>query len=578
MSRRVGAAGWAGLGVLAICLSTVTDGHLSQITWHTTVPVPVGWSAAAAVLEVVGPLLLFAAYGLTGDQWQGRRRLVVGTLLPPALYGLSTLAVLMLIRWRQPGVPPPDPWLLLAIAAVPVTARLVRRVPTAVVLPVAALLLALAVVTGNLPAAAAAAYLLGFRFRGATAEALGTVGRSAPAIAFLLPPATVLANFLLPRLSALPAGAQTALAVIEPVLLTLLIVVAGILLWARLPDGSGSSPVVSPSRPSWRAVTGLLTVAVLAAGAGYARPQAATTDVTLAFAGDVHFEGRAAALLDDPGTTFGPAARDLATADLALLNLETPITGRGRPEPKRYLFRTDPRAVTALRAAGVDAVSLANNHTLDYGRAGLADTLAAARGGGLGAFGAGRDVGAAFTPWRTTVRGIRIAVFGFSQVDDLAASWAATPDRAGMAMAFDEDRAAAAVTAARRDSDLVVVMPHWGAEGAPCPDAAQRDFAHRLVEAGADVIVGAHAHVLQGTTRVGGGFVAYGLGNFLWYSSGLYPPFSTRAGVLTLRIHARTVTSTSFTPTVVGNTGRPEIVPGWQADLARHNYEELSAC
>lgn len=587
----------AGLGIVAICLATVTNGHLLQVEWHTTVPVPVGWWALAAVLEVAGPLMLFAAYGLTADQ---RQRWVAGTLFPPALYGLSALAVVALVRWRQPGVPPPGSWLLLAIAAVPVASLLVRRAPTWAVLPAAGLLVALAVTTGNQPVAAAAAFLVGFRYRGLAAvgaagrSALGAVGRSAPAVAFLLPPVTVAANFLLRRLSALSAGPQIVLAVIEPVLLTLVIVALGVAVWSRIPRDAGPSPRVSPPPPSWRAAAGLLTVAVLTAGVGLARtdlartdlartgpaqtPADATADVTLAFAGDVHFEGRASALLDHPESAFGPAARDLASADVTLLNLETPITGRGRPEPKRYLFRTDPRAVTALRAAGVDAVSLANNHTLDYGRDGLADTIAAARAGDLGVFGAGRDADAAFTPWRTTVRGVRIAVFGFSQVDDLAASWAATPTGAGLAMAFDEDRAAAAVTAARRDSDLVVVMPHWGTEGAPCPNQAQQEFAHRLVEAGADVIVGAHAHVLQGTTRIGGGFVAYGLGNFLWYSSGLYAPFSARAGVLTLRVHARTVTSTRFTPTVVGRSGRPEPLTGWRADLARRHYDRLSTC
>ena len=147
--------------------------------------------------------------------------------------------------------------------------------------------------------------------------------------------------------------------------------------------------------------------------------------VTLTFAGDVHFMGRTAKLLDDPTSAFAPIADTLASSDLTLLNLETPVTQRGSAEPKRYLFRTDERAVTALRTAGVDAVSLANNHTLDYGREGLSDTLDATKAGGLAAFGAGNNADQAFAPWRTTVRGVRIAVFGFSQVVDLAERWAA---------------------------------------------------------------------------------------------------------------------------------------------------------
>lgn len=324
----------------------------------------------------------------------------------------------------------------------------------------------------------------------------------------------------------------------------------------------------------------LAVPALLAAGCG-ADPVPTSgpgAEVTLAFAGDVHFEGRVTKLLDQPDTTFGAAAPLLSASDLAFVNLETPITSRGKAEPKRYLFRAPDKAVTALRGAGVDAVSLANNHSMDYGLVGLTDTITKARAGGLGTFGAGADVDKAFTPWRRTVRGLRIAVFGFSQVDDLAESWAARPDRAGMAMAFDVDRAVRAVAAARANSDLVVVLPHWGIEGDECPSRRQQDFAAALIGAGADVIVGSHAHVLQGAGQSGSAYVAYGLGNFLWYSSGLFVPFSARAGVLTLTVRGRTVVGESFAPTVVSGSGQPRPLTGWHADVARRNFEQLRGC
>ena len=105
--------------------------------------------------------------------------------------------------------------------------------------------------------------------------------------------------------------------------------------------------------------------------------------VTLAFGGDVHFEGRAGRLLDRPGG-LGPVARTLRAADVAMVNLETPVTRGGRRDPKelenagdRYWFRTRPAAVDVLADAGVDVVSVANNHAGDYGAEGLQDTLAA---------------------------------------------------------------------------------------------------------------------------------------------------------------------------------------------------------
>lgn len=304
----------------------------------------------------------------------------------------------------------------------------------------------------------------------------------------------------------------------------------------------------------------------------------APPEITLTFAGDVHFEDRVAELLGDPASTFGPVAQELSDGDLTLVNLETPITTRGTAEDKNYVFRAPGAAVPAMTAAGIDVVSLANNHTMDYGRVGLADTVATARRGGLGTVGVGHDVDAAFTPLRRTVQGVDVAILAFSQVDDLAQEWAATSDRSGMAMAFDTDRAYAAVRAARADSDLVVVLPHWGAEGDRCPTGRQRDFAAGLAEAGADVVVGAHSHVLQGAGRMGDTYVAYGLGNFLWYSEGLHEPFSARAGVLRLTVQGRDVVRSTFVPTVMTGTGQPEVLTGWQADLARHNFDGLRGC
>ncbi|MFC8796568.1 CapA family protein [Promicromonospora sp. NPDC057138] len=315
------------------------------------------------------------------------------------------------------------------------------------------------------------------------------------------------------------------------------------------------------------------------AGTGSASAEpSAEPEITLTFAGDVHFEDRVAELLDDPATTFGPVAAELTDGDLTVVNLETPITSRGTAQDKRYVFRAPDASVSAMTAAGIDVVSLANNHTMDYGREGLADTIATAKAGGLGTVGAGANIDAAFTPLHRTVGGVDVAIFAFSQVDDLAEEWAAGPNRSGMAMAFDTERAYAAVRAARADSDLVVVLPHWGAEGDQCPTTRQQDFAAGLIDAGADVIVGAHSHVLQGAGREGDAYVAYGMGNFLWYSEGLHQPFSARAGVLHLTVQGREVVRSEFVPTVMTSTGQSEALTGWHANLARHNFDALRAC
>ncbi|GAB7046541.1 CapA family protein [Catenuloplanes indicus] len=301
-------------------------------------------------------------------------------------------------------------------------------------------------------------------------------------------------------------------------------------------------------------------------------------EVTLVFGGDAHFHAEVAGLLASPETVLAPVHALLGSGDLALINLETPLTRRGQRQDKNYVFRADPVAATSLRAAGIDVVSLANNHTYDWGPEGLTDTIDAVRAQGVGTTGAGRDAAEAYAPWRITVRGVRIAVFGFDQIDELHGRAAATADSPGMAMATDVARASAAVSAARADSDLVVVMPHWGVEGNPCPTPVQKDFAARMIEAGADVIVGAHAHVLQGAGRSGDVYVAYGLGNLLFYYHPLYQPFSSRSGLLRLTVHRRQVTHAEFLPLRITRTGQPEAVTGWQADVATDNFRALRRC
>jgi poly-gamma-glutamate synthesis protein (capsule biosynthesis protein) len=285
---------------------------------------------------------------------------------------------------------------------------------------------------------------------------------------------------------------------------------------------------------------------------------ATTAELRLAFAGDVHFTGRTLRLLDDPQTAFGPIAAQLRDADLTVVNLETAVTGRGTPEPKRYHFRAPVAAYAALRAAGVDAASVANNHALDYGRVGLADTLDSARAAGFPVFGAGSDADAAYAPWLTTVQGVRVAMLGMSQVAELSERWKPTATRPGIAMAFDAARATAAVRAARARADLVVVFMHWGIEGNSCPSGQMKTFAGALATAGADIVVGTHAHTLLADGWAGHTYVHFGLGNFLWYGTS----HSTDSGLLRLTVRGRAVVRAEFLPATVSATGQPVLVSG----------------
>ena len=326
-------------------------------------------------------------------------------------------------------------------------------------------------------------------------------------------------------------------------------------------------------------------------------PETSTTlrqPVLIAVAGDIHFEGVLAERLRDPGTALAPAAAALAAADLAIVNLETSVGTGGAPEPgKRYTFSAGREAFTALSAAGIDVASMANNHALDYGRARLPSTLRAARAVGdsdppLAVVGIGRDEDEAFAPALTEIDGTTVATLAASLADqdptaDPTGAWAAGGTRPGIADATDPSRLLEELRRVGTVADVVVVYLHWGIQGESCPSADQRSIAAGLVAAGADVVVGTHAHQLQGDGRLGRGYVAYGLGNFAWYAPGTGA--TSRTGVLTLTVRppverrgrARVVRA-AWQPAVIGPSGLAMPVAAGVADGFRARRQDLRGC
>jgi hypothetical protein len=304
------------------------------------------------------------------------------------------------------------------------------------------------------------------------------------------------------------------------------------------------------------------------------RPKPRLGAVTLAFGGDVHFEGiLRGKLAADPATVLAPIAPILRRADIAMVNLETAITQRGTPQAKAYTFRAPPSALDALAAAGIDIANEANNHGIDFGPVGLLDTLAArAQSKRVAVIGIGRDADDAYAPFRATVHGQRIAIIGASQVIDtpFISTWSATDSQPGIASAKNISRLLAAVRAARTASDTLVVFLHWGAEGTHCPTADQRTIAAQLVDAGADIVVGSHSHQLERAGHLGFALVDYGLGNFAFYTG-------TTSGVLTVTITGRRVDRYRWEPATISG-GVPNPVRGPAKQPAIDAWRDLRAC
>jgi poly-gamma-glutamate synthesis protein (capsule biosynthesis protein) len=338
-----------------------------------------------------------------------------------------------------------------------------------------------------------------------------------------------------------------------------------------------------PGGPAGPAPAGVTTGDVAGAGAPAAPPGPRGT-ITLAFAGDTHFQLNLASLLDHPRGALGPVARSLGSADLTMVNLESAIALGGTPDPKelevpsdRFWYRTSPRALEVLAAAGVDVVTMANNHGADYGPAGLAETLRARRDSPVGVVGIGRNRRDAFSPYRVTIRGTDIAVLAgdASPREGMSRTWAAGPTTAGIAAAHSSRPRALlrAVRSAARASDVVVVYLHWGTEERSCPDPVQLALARRLAGAGADVVVGSHAHVLLGAGWLGPTYVDYGLGNFLWYHDG-HP----ETGVLRLTVRDGKVVEDAWLPARIQTYGRPRPVRGEDRRDAIESWRRLRSC
>jgi poly-gamma-glutamate capsule biosynthesis protein CapA/YwtB (metallophosphatase superfamily) len=306
-------------------------------------------------------------------------------------------------------------------------------------------------------------------------------------------------------------------------------------------------------------------------------PAAAKRPIIIAFGGDVHFEGSLRARLANPATALGPIASTLRAADFSMVNLETAITTGGTPAPgKEFHFRAPATAFSALKAAGVDVVTMANNHGMDFMEPGLRDSLAAIERTRFPTVGIGRNAAAAYRPYRVTVRGTRLAVIGATQVldDNLIPAWTATDTKGGLASAKVVPRLLQSVRQARRGADVVIVYLHWGEELRTCPLPRQEALAKQLIAAGADVVVGGHAHVPLAGGYLNGRYVDYGLGNFVFSTAS---GATANSGVLLLRLQGRKILKSKWKPARVAG-GLPRLLTGASAAAEYRRWSGLRRC
>lgn len=246
-------------------------------------------------------------------------------------------------------------------------------------------------------------------------------------------------------------------------------------------------------------------------------------DIVLLFAGDVYLSDHVLNAYNNAGGIHGVLDEgiraEIAAADIFMVNQEFPFTDRGTAaEDKQYTFRLPPEKVSMFHEMGIDIVTLANNHILDFGEVGLLDSCETLDHAGIRYVGGGPDFERASQLETITIGDKVIGFLGTSRVY-MAASWAAGKDHPGVFSTYDPTLPLEAIEEARDQCDYLVVYVHWGVERETAPKEYQKVMGRQYIDAGADMVIGSHPHVLQPVEYYKGKPIVYSLGNFVFGSS-----------------------------------------------------------
>jgi poly-gamma-glutamate capsule biosynthesis protein CapA/YwtB (metallophosphatase superfamily) len=299
--------------------------------------------------------------------------------------------------------------------------------------------------------------------------------------------------------------------------------------------------------------------------------------ITIVAVGDLLFDLSPRTLIAKKGGRAPLAKVEtlLADADITIGNLEGPLSNRGTHvggKTPDHIFEGDPRAVQGLTASGFDFMALANNHIMDHGGIALRDTLDTLDKAGIAHAGAGMNKAAAWKPAIIERSGRKIAYLSFSQI--VPGGFTPSATRPGMALGRDMSKVASAIRAAKKSADYVIVSFHWGVEQSYRMNSSQIRDARRSIDAGADMVLSHHPHVMQGIEFYKGGLIAYSLGDFVF-------PYKTVEGrksiILKASLGPGGVTDVTAVPVYMGQWGRPSVQTGSSAAGILGKLKKISA-
>jgi hypothetical protein len=336
------------------------------------------------------------------------------------------------------------------------------------------------------------------------------------------------------------------------------------------------SKVVAPRTAATPAPSSTPTPSAVTTAAVTTTPTPAVPPtISVAAVGDMEFDRSVATLIATQGgaAPLSKVSHLLSGADVTVGNLESCLSNKGSRVVKDVTFRGDPRAMAGLTAAGFDLVSLANNHVLDLGPVGLADEIARLDRAHIAHAGAGPDTAAAWKPAIIGRHGAKVAFLSFSWV--VPPGFLAGAHRAGFASGrYDHAAVSRAIRRAKAGADYVLVSFHWGKEYTDNANSEQVRAAHAAIDAGADMVVSEHPHVIQAVERYHKGIIAYSLGDFVFDH---YSRATGESFILEAELGPAGVGVARILPVYLASSGRPSVVTGSEARSILARLRAISA-
>ncbi len=296
--------------------------------------------------------------------------------------------------------------------------------------------------------------------------------------------------------------------------------------------------------------------------------------VNLIFTGDIMLDDGPGRFIGEGGDPLLPFSGILKEADYRIGNLECPIATSGTQlDNKIYNFRAKPRVLPVLQGR-FDALSLANNHSGDYGHEAFLETMHHLEQSGIHYFGGGRNLAEAHKPLWIERKGLKIAVLAYNEFKPR--SFEAGADHPGVAWSEDSQVIADIRAAKAAGADLVIPYMHWGWEKEDKPSARQRQLAHKMIDEGAAVVVGSHPHVTQGAETYKGKPIIYSLGNFVF--DGFDYAAGKRGWLLRLKLDKSGVIFWDTLVAQMDDNGTPTPISGSFTPCGKGGDEMVSEC